>query len=315
MRRDLLEGKPLYEALMARWAETEKNFDYEGAMAAYKKELAAWQEEAEKAEAAGEPAPGRRPNRPQNVLANQHRPANLYHGRMKPVMPFGIRGVIWYQGESNASRAYQYRDMFPLMITNWRSDWDQGDFPFYWVQLADYRAETPEPGESDWAELREAQTMALELENTGQAVIIDLGEGSDIHPRNKQDVALRLARLALANDYGMEIASTSPRLEKAEAQDGKMLVTLKDVEGNLRAVDAGEVQGFAVAGEDRRWHEAQAKITGANTLEVWSDAVASPVAVRYAWADNPVCNLYTSNGLPVTPFRSDDWPGTTADAR
>ena len=145
------------------------------------------------------------------------RPANIYNGVLKPTIGYGIRGAIWYQGESNAGRAYQYRDLFPLMIQSWRDEWGIGDFPFYWVQLADFRAEKPEPGESDWAELREAQTMTMsKLPNTGEAVIIDLGEAQDIHPRNKQDVAKRLARWALARDYGIKVPYQSPTYKSME---------------------------------------------------------------------------------------------------
>src|SRR5262249_35142339 len=151
------------------------------------------------------------------------RPANLYHARVEPIMPYAIRGAIWYQGESNADRAYQYRDMFPLMISSWREDWKEGDFPFYWVQLADFKEEKPQPSESDWAELREAQTMTQDrLSHSGQAVIIDIGEGADIHPRNKLEVGRRLARLALANDYGKNIVAKSPRYDSMQKQDGKI---------------------------------------------------------------------------------------------
>ena len=236
-------------------------------------------------------------------------------------MPFAIRGVIWYQGESNASRAFQYRDLFPLMIRNWRDAWGQGDFPFYWVQLADFLEEKTEPGESNWAELREAQTLATDkLTHAGQAVIIDIGEGNDIHPRNKLEVGTRLARLALAKDYGMTIVDDSPRYASMQVVDGKVELTFEDVGGGLRTVDENQVEGFAIAGEDRKWHWAQAKIDDSdknnkNKVLVWSDQVPQPVAVRYAWADNPVCNLYSAEGLPVTPFRTDDWPGVTDAAR
>ncbi len=202
------------------------------------------------------------------------------------------------------------------MIQNWRQAWGQGNFPFYWVQLADYRGEQPQPGESDWAELREAQTLTIDrLPHTGQAVIIDLGEGSDIHPRNKLEVAKRLARLALSQDYGLPLVCQSPRYRSMQIQDGKVELVFEIQGGGLRTVDEKRVKGFAIAGEDRQWHWAEAKITGRNQVEVWSEAVAQPVAVRYAWADNPVCNLYSAEGLPVTPFRTDDWPGVTSDAR
>jgi sialate O-acetylesterase len=286
IRRDRLEGNPLYEAQLASWdkmaAEYEKDKD--------PKKL--------------------------GMLEGNHRPANLYNARVMPVLGYAIRGAIWYQGESNAGRAFQYREMFPLMIKTWREDWKQGDFPFYWVQLADFMDEKAEPGDSAWAELREAQTLTQDnLPNTGQAVIIDIGEGSDIHPRNKLEVAQRLARHALANDYGRQVVCDSPRYESMQVNDGKITVKFKDTGGGLRAVDAKEVQGFAIAGEDKKWRPAVATITDPDQIEVSSSEVPKPVAVRYAWADNPVCNLYNKTDLPVTPFRTDDWKGVTDDAR
>ena len=240
--------------------------------------------------------------------SNQHRPANLYNGVLKPLIGYGIRGVIWYQGESNANRAFQYRELFPLMIQNWRDEWNRGDFPFYWVQLADFRKEKPEPADSDWAELREAQTLALDrLPNTGQAVIIDLGEADDIHPKNKQDVAKRLARLALAQDYGFDIVHQSPRYASMSRKGNKILLQFSQVGGGLDTFDIRTPIGFAVAGEDRQFFHASAKIIGNDQIEVWSDAVNKPIAVRYAWADNPVCNVQNREGLPLTPFRTDDW--------
>ncbi len=235
---------------------------------------------------------------------------------LKPTIGYGIKGAIWYQGETNAGRAYQYRDLFPLMIQSWRDEWGIGDFPFYWVQLADFKAETPVPGESDWAELREAQTMTMNrVANSGQAVIIDLGEGQDIHPKNKQDVAKRLVRWALANDYGVKVPFQSPTYQSMEKKEGKIVVTLDHVGAGLKPFDFKVIEGFAIAGSDRKFVKAEAKIVGKDKVEVWSDEVSEPVAVRYAWADNPVCNLYSQNGLPVTPFRTDEWPGKTADAR
>ncbi|MFM8215707.1 MAG: sialate O-acetylesterase, partial [Pirellula sp.] len=153
-----------------------------------------------------------------NQMRGNQRPANIYNGVLKSHLGYGIKGAIWYQGESNAGRAYQYRDLFPLMIQNWRKEWGQGDFPFYWVQLADFKAEPKEPSESDWAELREAQTMTMDtLPHTGQAVIIDIGEGKDIHPKNKVDVGRRLARWALANEYGIQVDHQSPRYASMQA--------------------------------------------------------------------------------------------------
>jgi sialate O-acetylesterase len=240
------------------------------------------------------------------------RPSNIYNGVLKSHLGYGIRGAIWYQGESNASRAYQYRDLFPLMIRSWRKEWGAGDFPFYWVQLADFRGEREEPGESDWAELREAQTMTMDkLPNTGQAVIIDIGEGKDIHPRNKVDVGRRLARWALAQQYDRDIAYQSPRYEGMNKENGRIVLSFQHVDGGWRPFDVPQPLGFTIAGEDQQFHRANAKIRPDGTIEVWSEQVPDPVAVRYAWADNPVCNLYDRADLPLTPFRTDDWEGVT----
>ncbi len=282
VRRDLLEADARYKPLLERWAEIEKK-----------------------------PAAGDKKRR-RNPLKGQHRPANLYCGVLNPIIGYGIQGAIWYQGESNANRAYQYRHLFPLMIQNWRDDWGQGDFPFYWLQLADFRNEQPTPAESAWAELREAQTMTLsKLPNTGEAVIIDIGEGRDIHPRNKQGVGRRLARWALARDYGRDIPYRSPTYKSMKTQGNKIVVAFDHIGSGLYAFDVREPVGFAIAGDDKKFVWAKAKITGKNQVEVWSDNVPDPVAVRYAWADNPVCNLRSRDGLPATPFRTDAWPGVT----
>ena len=198
------------------------------------------------------------------------------------------------------------------MIEQWRAEWGQGDFPFYWVQLADFRAETPEPGESSWAELREAQSKTLSLPNTGEAVIIDIGEGNDIHPKNKYDVAARLVRWALAKDYGFSnMEPQSPSYHSMEVSGNKAVLTFDHAEAGLRTVDVATARGFAICGEDQKWIWATAKITGKNKIEVWADSIEKPVAVRYGWADNPVCNVLSRNGLPMTPFRTDEFPMTT----
>ena len=251
---------------------------------------------------------GKRPPWPNDPRYGQHRPANLYNGVLNPLIGYGIRGAIWYQGESNAGRSGDYGHLFSLMIETWRERWGQGDFPFYWVQLADFYHERDHPIDSDWARLREAQTTTLSLPNTGQAVIIDAGEGRDIHPRNKRVVGDRLARHALAKTYGLGIASESPRFVSMEIKDGMATLDFDHVSnGGLYAFDVEEVRGFAIAGEDRQFKWAQAKILGRNKVEVSHPEIANPVAVRYGWADNPVLNLYDRNGLPVTPFRTDQW--------
>jgi len=311
IRRDLMEGNPIYQPLMDRWKAIEAKYDSGEAQAEYEKALADWEQNNKDGKTTG-----RKLRPPESLMTGNARPANIYNTRIIPLLPYAIRGAIWYQGETNAGRAYQYREMFPLMIQNWRDEWGQGDFPFYWVQLADFYAEKSEPGESAWAELREAQTMTLDrLKNTGEAVIIDIGEGNDIHPRNKLEVGLRLARWALARDYGIKVPCESPRFESMTQADGKVTVTFRACGDGLHVYDHPMIKGFAIAGEDKKWVWAEAKVIATNQVEVWSESVPAPVAVRYAWADNPVCNLMSKNYLPVTPFRSDDWPGVTAEAR
>lgn len=298
IRRDTLEDQAQYQPLMDRWVAIEKEY------ATISKQPN------------GDKKAKQRLANVTRQMRGQHRPGNLYNGVLRPIIGYGIRGVIWYQGETNASRAYQYRSLFPLMIQQWRDEWKQNAFPFYWVSLADFRAEVNGPQGSDWAELREAQTMTMsQLENTGEAIIIDLGEAADIHPKNKQDVAKRLARWALARDYGFEIVHRSPIYQSMEIKNNKIVVTLDHVGGGLDTFDVREPLGFTIAGEDQKFVSAKAKIISANQIEIWSDGVTMPVAVRYAWADNPVCNVQNREGLPVTPFRSDDWPGVTADAK
>lgn len=312
IRRDVLEKDRRFADLMARWKKTEAEFTpagFEKQMAVHKEKVAAWAAARREAIKAGKPVPVQPPRPPQNPMTGQHRPGNLYAGVLHPTIGYGIKGVIWYQGESNAGRAYEYYDLFPLMIQHWRDEWKQGDFSFYWVQLADFKPEQAQPADSDWAELREAQTRTIgRLKNTGQAVITDLGEANDIHPLNKRDVAERLARWALAKDYGMKLPFRSPELKSMIVQGNKGMVTVDCFGSSLRTVDAGEARGFAICGEDRKWVWADAKIVGADRIEVSAKGVAKPVAVRYAWADNPVCNVFSKEGLPLTPFRTDDYP-------
>jgi sialate O-acetylesterase len=312
IRRDRLEGNPLYQTMLENQDKAAADTDPHGT---FNKKLADWEVRAAAARKEGKPEPPNKPwwNDPKN---GPLRAANLYHGRLEPIKPFAIRGVIWYQGETNANRAFQYRELFPLLISSWREDWGEGDFPFYWVQLTNFNAQQAEPGEAWWPELREAQTMTMDkLPHTGQAVIIDLGEAADIHPRDKLDVARRLVRWALARDYGRDIVYESPEYDSMQKQDDVITIHFKHAGGGLRTVNAGRVEGFAIAGDDRHWVWADAKITGKDEVQVRSDKVPQPVAVRYAWADNPVCNLYNTSGLPATPFRTDDWPLVTADAR
>ncbi|MEZ6122144.1 MAG: sialate O-acetylesterase [Planctomycetaceae bacterium] len=248
-------------------------------------------------------------------MGGNSRPGNIYNGVLKSHLGYTIKGAIWYQGESNAGRAYQYRDLFPLMISNWRQEWGQGDFPFYWVQLADFRPEKPDPADSSWAELREAQTMTMSrLANTGEAVIIDIGEGRDIHPKNKVDVGRRLARWALAKDYGVSVPFHSPQYKSMEKNGSSIVLSFDHVDGGgWRPFDVPHPVGFSIAGEDKKFVWADARILPDGRIEVSSKDIADPVSVRYGWADNPVVNMYDNAGLPLTPFRTDDWPGVTVN--
>jgi len=262
--------------------------------------------------------------------------AYLFNGMINPLIPYAIKGAIWYQGESNAGRAFQYRKAFPLLIEGWRTAWGRGDFPFYFCQLANFQQKPSAPGESGWAELREAQSMTLSLPKTGQAVLFDVGETGDIHPRNKKEVAERLARLALAQDYGRKIVESAPVYESAEVKGSQVVVKFDIKAGKLiaRPVPAtqnirtvanvtaplvrnspeSELEGFAICGKDRKWVWADAKIEG-DTVVVSSPSVAAPVAVRYAWSDNPTGNLYGPDDLPVSPFRTDNFPISTQESR
>ena len=247
---------------------------------------------------------------PDDPRKNAWLPSGLYNGMIAPLLPYGIAGAIWYQGESNAGRAYQYRTLFPTMIRDWRQAWGQGDFPFLFVQLANFMGTPAEPAESAWAELREAQLMTLSLPATGMATIIDIGDAQDIHPRNKQDVGSRLALAAQAIAYGRRLVYSGPIYRSMTVEGDQVRLRFAHTGGRLVA-KGGPLRGFAVAGEDRQFHWAEAKIEG-GMVTVRSAQVARPVAVRYAWADNPACNLYNQAGLPASPFRTDDWPGVTA---
>lgn len=277
VRREVLEGNP----------------DFSGLLEAHVKRVQGHKAAVEKAKAEGKPAP-RTPG---------PGPTQLYNGMIAPLLPYAIRGAIWYQGESNASRAAQYRTLFPAMIKNWREDWGQGDFPFLFVQLANYLPRKPEPGPSSWAELREAQLMTLSLPKTGQAVIIDIGDARDIHPKNKQDVGKRLALSALHVTYGKELVHSGPVYDSMKVEGEKIRLRFLHVGGGLEA-RGGKLTGFSVAGEDGKFAWAEARIDE-GWVVVWSDAVPAPKAARYAWADNPECSLYNKEGLPATPFRTD----------
>jgi len=309
-RREALEAEPELVPILERYEKLVEG--YSQAKAEYQQKLNQWKEAAEQAKSQGKKLPQKpgSPTKPGSRLS----PSGLYNGMIAPLIRYGICGVIWYQGEANVERAYQYRKLFPAMIKNWRNDWGQGDFPFLFVQLANFQAVKSEPSESDWAELREAQLTTLDLPNTAMAVTIDIGEANDIHPKNKQDVGKRLALWALGKMYGKKLVYSGPVYKSMTVEGNKILLHFDHIGGGLVAGDGEPLKGFAIAGADHKFVWADAKIEG-DTVVVSSERVSEPVDVRYGWADNPVCNLYNKEGLPASPFRTDDWPGITVDKK
>ena len=235
-------------------------------------------------------------------------PTVLYNGMIAPVAPLAIAGALWYQGEANTSRAQQYRTLLPALIGDWRERFGQGEFPFYIVGLPAFMARRSEPGTDGWAELREVQLdVARQVRNTAVAVTIDTGDANDIHPKEKRTVGERLARWALAEHFGRDVAASGPTLKWVERRPGALALHFDNVGDGL--VVRGEKLGeFAVAGPDRIWRWAEAKIAGKDVVVLTSNAVTEPVAARYAWQGNPLATLANSDGLPAAPFRTDDWP-------
>lgn len=309
-KREVLESDADFAPILERFADLIAK--YPEAKKEYDEKLKEWKKAVEQAKAEGKETP-QRPRAPWGPK-HPHRPSGLYNGMIAPLIPYHIAGVIWYQGESNAGRAYQYRKLFPAMIRNWRSDWGQGDFPFLFVQLANWRAVKDEPYENAWSELREAQLMTLALPNTGMAVAIDIGDANSIHPRNKQDVGRRLALWAFAKAYGKRLVYSGPIYKSMTVEGNKIVLNFKHIGGGIVAREKEPLKGFTIAGPEREFVWADAKIDG-DTVVVSSDKIQKPVAVRYAWAENPICNLYNKQGLPASPFRTDDWPGVAFDKK
>jgi sialate O-acetylesterase len=241
---------------------------------------------------------------------NPNFPTVLYNGMIQPLVPYGVKGAIWYQGESNAGQAYQYRTLLPTMINSWHNNWKQGDFPFLIVQLAGFGAAPAQPGDDAWAELREAQWLtAKNVRNAGIMTAIDIGESSDIHPKNKQEVGRRLALVAEKQVYHMPVVSSGPVYKSMKIEDAGIRLSFDHMDGGLVS-KGGRLKGFSVAGEDHKWHWAAGVIDG-NTILVYSRDVQHPVAVRYNWATYYTANLYNGAGLPAFPFRTDDWKEIT----
>ena len=247
--------------------------------------------------------PAKLPPRPQPpATSNPNQPAVLYNGMIAPVVPYGIRGAIWYQGESNAGNAGRYQDLMTRLITGWRKDFDRGEFPFYIVQLANYMARQPEPTDTPWAHLRDAQKKVTEtVPKTGLAVAIDIGEATDIHPRNKQDVGKRLAAIAIARDYGQLIEFSGPTYASHTTEGDKLRVKFTHAKG--MKFTGEKLEGFAIAGAEGKFVWANAAIDG-DAVVLSAPGVASPTQVRYAWADNPVATLYNAADFPAVPFQA-----------
>ncbi|HET7898276.1 MAG TPA: sialate O-acetylesterase, partial [Flavisolibacter sp.] len=260
----------------------------------YKAAFAKWKEDTSKAKGAA-------PRGPMGPKHNQS-PYKLYNGMIVPVEPYTLKGVIWYQGESNADRAYQYRKLFPAMIQNWRSDWKAPKLPFYFVQISPHRSQNPE--------IRDAQLYVFRnVANTGMAVTTDNGDSLNIHPRNKELVGRRLSLWALHNEYGQKNIVVSGPLYKSMKLEGNRIRISFDFDKGLTTKD-GELREFTIAGDDQNFVPANAVIEG-STVVVWSEAVSSPKAVRFAWRNVPKPNLFNAAGLPASPFRTDNWTVTT----
>ncbi len=277
--------------------------------AQFRKTLDKWTKRVENAKGKGKRKP-RRPRRPQDPTLGTAHPANLFRGMIQPLIPYRIRGALWYQGERNAksvATAHLYRAQLPLMISDWRMRWSQGDFPFLFVQLPNFRKRVDDPNHaSAWAMMRESMLQSLSVANSGMAVTIDVGMEKNIHPKNKQAVGSRLAQWALATVYEKPIPASGPLFASAEFAGGSALVSFRPSSAALQILNGNTVKGFAIAGKDRVFRFAKAEIHD-DKIRVWHPEISAPVAIRYAWGDNPDCNLGNTAKLPATPFRSETW--------
>ena len=294
------------EPVFAPWKSGDDPARYKAAMDRYQKALDAWKKKATDAKKAKKKAP-RKPRAPVKMSENQNYPANLFNGMINPMIPYRIRGAIWYQGERNSNKgeiSVLYGLQLTTLIKDWRTRWDQGAFPFLFVQLPNFKVVQTQPvEESGWSNVREGMQETLAIENTGMAITLDAGDANDIHPKNKQVVGSRLARWALATSYGKKgIVYSGPIYKSMEKRGDSIVVHFDHAEG-LRA-KGGELQGFAIRGKDGEYVWADARVEG-ETVVVSSAKVKKPVAVRYAWAMNPIGNLLNAAKIPASPFRTD----------
>ena len=321
---DYPEAKKSYDEKLRQWnSANDANPEYTA-------EMAAWQTALNKARKEGAEHPAKvippilapiAPDPPDGGPYSTFMVGNLYNSMIAPLTSFSIKGVLWYQGEANDRNAKQYQVLFPILISDWRDKWGQGDFPFLFVQLPNLGAPATEPvrAEDRWAKLREAQSKALALRNTGMVATIDIGDPWDVHGRDKSDIGIRLSLLARHTIYREKVVPSGPSYRSMKINGRKVEVRFANhgrglmigvppwtPTGKIPPVST-ELHGFAIAGGDRKWFWANAAIHG-NRVTVWSDKVTAPAAVRYGWADNPPCNLYNREGLPAPPFRTDDWP-------
>jgi sialate O-acetylesterase len=290
-------AEPALNAFFAELARNDQGFDEAKAAAQYEKRLARWKEAVAQARAARKAAP-KKPQDPREVRARRREVGGLFDGKIAPLIPYAIRGVLWYQGEANTvpPKGPYYEHQLRLLVRDWRERWGEGDLPFAWVQLPNFKA----PGR-DWVLVREAMLKALDLPNTGMVVTIDIGDNNNIHPTNKQDVGKRLALWALSTVYNRPVAGSGPRAVATKVSGNEMTVSFEHDHGGLVARN-GPLRGFEIKGRDGKWVKADAKIVGA-TVVVSHPEVPAPLAVRYAWADVPDANLYNGADLPASPFR------------
>jgi sialate O-acetylesterase len=313
-RRDPQQARPELKPVLDIWQAKQAAYNPEAEKAAFEKRQAAYHEALAKAKAQGKPAP-LPPRLTPPPCETAGYPGNLFNGKIMPLIPYGIRGAIWYQGESNARTNSQlYANQLSLLIADWRALWGQppspgsgepgGAFPFAWVQLPNYKAE--QLGFPGWCVVRDCQLRALKIPNTGMAITIDLGDPNDIHPKRKREVGQRLALWALAKVYGKAMPFSGPLPVGHDIKGDQVICKFQYADGGLKTRDGGEVKGFKIAGADKNWVMAVAKIEGEKVV-VGAPEVKQPVAVRYAWEGDPDCNLINGAGLPASPFRTDAW--------